>query len=124
MTELRWLHELRMKQYGRAAATLQRVAGAGAGFTVRQAQRAACLAKLALDADRPSSFTTRTAEVGTWVHWYWTAKPCLLRHHGPVLPQPSCAFIHGTALAARCIGVLAVKYHSAKVPQLFVKASG
>lgn len=64
MTELRWLHELRMRQYQRAAATLQRVAGATSGSTVGQAQRAACLAKLALDADRPSSFAPRTPEVG------------------------------------------------------------
>ena len=54
MLELRWLVELRMRRYMLAAGTLGRVARAQGGdvSTFQAAQRAACLAKLALLADQ------------------------------------------------------------------------
>ena len=54
MLELRWLVELRMRRYMLAAGTLGRVARARGGdaSAFRAAQRAACLAKLALLADQ------------------------------------------------------------------------
>ena len=54
MLELRWLLELRMQQYGQAAATLARVCRAEGGDAraFAAAQRAACLAKLAILADQ------------------------------------------------------------------------
>ncbi|BDA43944.1 Nuclear pore complex protein NUP133 [Coccomyxa sp. Obi] len=55
ITELRWQHELRMRDYGRAAATLARVAAAARGGRPHFARsgHAACLAKLALLAGQP-----------------------------------------------------------------------
>ena len=54
MLELRWLLELRMQLYGKAAGTLARVSRAEGGDaqTFAAAHRAACLAKLALLADQ------------------------------------------------------------------------
>lgn len=54
MLELRWLMELRMRRYMLAAGTLGRAARAQGGdkATFQAAQRAACLAKLALLADQ------------------------------------------------------------------------
>lgn len=63
VTELRWLHELRMRQYRSAATTLQRVAATGTGQGLGQAQRAACLTKLALLADQPGGLVPLSAEV-------------------------------------------------------------
>jgi hypothetical protein len=66
--ELRWLHELRMRQYRGAAATLQRVAASGTGQGLGQAQRAACLSKLALLADQPGGLVPLSAEVLCCTH--------------------------------------------------------
>lgn len=70
ITELRWLHELRMRDYGRAAATLARsavAAGGGGGDGRRQfarCGRAARLAKLALLAGQPGGLVPPSQQVG------------------------------------------------------------
>lgn len=65
VTELRWLHELRMRDYGRAAASLARVAAAARGGPPQCARsgRAACLTKLALLAGEPGGLSAPSRQV-------------------------------------------------------------
>lgn len=68
ITELRWLHELRMRDYGRAAASLARVAAAAGGRKPQfeRSGRAACLAKLALLAGQPGGLAAPSRQVPCW----------------------------------------------------------
>lgn len=65
MLELRWLLELRMQQYGQAAVTLARVCRAEGGDAqaFAAAQRAACLAKLAVLADQEGGLASMPPKV-------------------------------------------------------------
>ena len=66
MLELRWLLELRMQLYEQAAGTLARVSQAEGGDAqaFAAANRAACLAKLALLADQEGGLARIQPKVG------------------------------------------------------------